>query len=155
MGRNVAAGIVVDIFQPQSKEDLLMYQLWSVSKRNTSRKNLYQKKKIIWLHWFLVAACKILFHKQGSNPGPLYWKNRVLATGPPGKSQGRILNWLWPEHWKNENCSRSGAIRPIVMLDDKWWKKSHPQAFSSCWTRSPSWNTSSWSMSLFVQESWY
>ena len=47
VGRDVAAGIVVDIFQTQSEEDLLIYQLWSVSKRNTSRKNLYQKKKII------------------------------------------------------------------------------------------------------------
>lgn len=45
VGRDVAAGIVVDIFQTQSEEDLLIYQLWSVSKRNTSRKNLYQKKK--------------------------------------------------------------------------------------------------------------
>ena len=35
----------------------------------------------------LVAACGIYFPNQGSNPGPLHWEHRVLATGPPGKSQ--------------------------------------------------------------------
>ena len=34
----------------------------------------------------LVAACGIYFPDQGWNPGPLHWKCRVLATGPPGKS---------------------------------------------------------------------
>ena len=32
------------------------------------------------------------------NPDPLYWEHRVLATGPPGKSQIRILDtifWLF------------------------------------------------------------
>ena len=32
---------------------------------------------------FLVAACGISFPDQGSNPGPLLWECRVLATGPP------------------------------------------------------------------------
>ena len=45
VGRDVAAGVVVDIFQTQSQEDLLIYQLWSVSKRNTSRKSLKKKTK--------------------------------------------------------------------------------------------------------------
>ena len=45
MGKDVAAGVVVDVFQTQNQEDLLIYQLWSVSKRNTSRKSLYKKKK--------------------------------------------------------------------------------------------------------------
>ena len=30
---------------------------------------------------FLVAACRSV---QGSNPGPLHWERRVLATGAPG-----------------------------------------------------------------------
>ena len=33
-------------------------------------------------------ACGIKFPDQGSNPGPLHWEHAVLATGPPGKSQG-------------------------------------------------------------------
>ena len=40
---------------------------------------------LIWLHWILVAVCGIQFPDQGSNPGPLHWEHRVLATGPPGK----------------------------------------------------------------------
>lgn len=28
---------------------------------------------------------------QGSNPGPLYWENGVLATEPPGKSHKRLF----------------------------------------------------------------
>ena len=31
----------------------------------------------------LVVACGIQFPAQGSNPGPLYWEGRVLATGQP------------------------------------------------------------------------
>ena len=41
----------------------------------------------------LVVACKLLvvawgiqFPNQGSNPGPLHWEHRVLASGPLGKS---------------------------------------------------------------------
>ena len=30
------------------------------------------------------------FPYQGSNPRPLQWKHRVLTTGPPGKSQGKL-----------------------------------------------------------------
>ena len=41
---------------------------------------------IIWLCWVLRVACAIHFPDQGSNPGPLHWKHRVLATGSPGKS---------------------------------------------------------------------
>ena len=33
-----------------------------------------------------VVACRIHFPDQGSNPGPLPWERRVLATGPSGKS---------------------------------------------------------------------
>ena len=35
-----------------------------------------------------IAACEIQLSDQGSNPGPLNWERRVLATGPPGKSPG-------------------------------------------------------------------
>ena len=31
-------------------------------------------------------ACGIQFPDQGSDPGPLHWEHRVLATRPPGKS---------------------------------------------------------------------
>ena len=46
-----------------------------------------------WLIWVLVVSCGILvvscgiyFPYQGSNPGPLHREQRVLDTGPPGKS---------------------------------------------------------------------
>ena len=35
--------------------------------------------------WILpVGAWGIWFPDQGSNPDPLYWEHRILATGPPG-----------------------------------------------------------------------
>ena len=34
----------------------------------------------------LVAACRIYFPDQGSNPGRVHWEHGVLATGPQGKS---------------------------------------------------------------------
>ena len=47
--------------------------------------------KCIWLSqlWHtgsLVAAFGIQFPNQGSNPGTLHWKHRVLTGGPPEKS---------------------------------------------------------------------
>ena len=49
----------------------------------------------------LVAACGISFPHQGSNPGPLHWECRVLATGSPGKSlpcyfQSLFSACAWP-----------------------------------------------------------
>ena len=49
---------------------------------------------LVMVHWIFscsmwilpVAASGIWFPDQGSNPGPLHWEHRVLATGPPGKS---------------------------------------------------------------------
>ena len=38
------------------------------------------------LHNLLVVACGSLLPDHGSNPGPLHWEHRVLATGPPGRS---------------------------------------------------------------------
>lgn len=37
-----------------------------------------------------------------------------------GEGAGEQAGDIYPEHWKNENCSSSGAIGPVVMLDDKW-----------------------------------
>ena len=34
-----------------------------------------------------VAACGIQFPEQGSNPGPLHWKQGSLTAVPPGKPQ--------------------------------------------------------------------
>ena len=39
----------------------------------------------------LVATFGIRFPDQGLNPCPLHWEVRVLATGPPGKSQHSVL----------------------------------------------------------------
>ena len=51
----------------------------------------------IWPHWVLVLACGMWFTDQKSNLGPLHWKQRALATEPPGESQGLylILLCLW------------------------------------------------------------
>ena len=34
------------------------------------------------------------FPDQGSNPCSLHWENRVLTTGPPGKSLVSLLTWV-------------------------------------------------------------
>ena len=41
---------------------------------------------LLWHAGSLVVTRGIQFPDQGSNPGPLRWERRVLATGPPGKS---------------------------------------------------------------------
>ena len=53
---------------------------------------------LTWLCRILAAACELLavacgiqFPSQGSNPGPLNWEHRVLATGLPGKSLTYLL----------------------------------------------------------------
>ena len=50
----------------------------------------------IRLHWVLVAARGIYLPDQGSNLAPLDWEYRVIATGPPGKSQ--LWFFLWQQH---------------------------------------------------------
>ena len=40
----------------------------------------------------LAAAHGVLFPDQGSDPGPLHWACRVLATEPPGKSTFRVYD---------------------------------------------------------------
>ena len=51
----------------------------------------------IWLHGVLVVACGIWLPDQESNPGLLHWEFGVLATGPPGTSQG--LGFLFCTTW--------------------------------------------------------
>ena len=41
----------------------------------------------------LIAARGIHFPDQGSNPGPLHWEHRVLATGPPGNAPPSDLHF--------------------------------------------------------------
>ena len=56
------------------------------------------------MHWVFIVACKFLavarriqFPNQGSNLGPSHWECRVLATGPPGKSQEQpFLSVVFP-----------------------------------------------------------
>ena len=45
---------------------------------------------------FLVVACVIQLPDQGSNPGPLNWECRVLATGPPRKSPKILVISCYP-----------------------------------------------------------
>ena len=47
---------------------------------------LWHAGSLVAARELLAAACGIQFPDQGSNPGPLHWECRVLATGPPGKS---------------------------------------------------------------------
>ena len=60
--------------------------------------NIYLFYLFIWLFLALAAACGIKFPNQGLNPGPLHWEHRVLAAGPPGKSQESVvlMMGLWP-----------------------------------------------------------
>ena len=96
MGKDVAAGVVVDVFQTQNQEDLLIYQLWSVSKRNTSRKSLYKKKTIYLSALILRSSSMTRDRTQLEGQSLSHWTTRKVS--------GRILNWLWPEHWKNEDA---------------------------------------------------
>lgn len=57
---------------------------------------------LIWLHPVLVVeyallavACAAQFPDHIRNPGPLHWDSRGLAAGPPAKSSGQILVFLW------------------------------------------------------------
>ena len=54
-----------------------------------------------------------LVTQTGIEPGPLHWAHRVLATGPPGKSQNQTfyrpdisLQVLWTlHHWVLKFCA--------------------------------------------------
>ena len=56
---------------------------------------------------FFIVACRIQFPDQGSNPGPLNWECRVLATGPPGKS----LSYLFYTYY--QQCIYVNTNLPI------------------------------------------
>ena len=45
---------------------------------------LQHVRSLVGTFEFSVAACGIQILEQGSNLGPLCWKHRILATGPPG-----------------------------------------------------------------------
>ena len=85
------------------------------------------------LHQVLVVAWRIQFPDQGSNPGHLHWEYRVLATGPPGKSQGfNLLNHVFSkrEVFKNLNLGLASYIWELRMVQvDKGfittWVNSH------------------------------
>ena len=51
------------------------------------------------LFFFLAATAwhmRASFPNQRLNPGPWWWKPRVLATGPPGSSQPTFaFKWVW------------------------------------------------------------
>ena len=63
----------------------------------------------IWLHWVLSCSMQDLVPDQESNPGPLHWELRVLATGPPGKSvQFSSVAQSCPTLCDPMNCSTPG-----------------------------------------------
>ena len=70
----------------------------------------------------LVAACRIQFPDQGMNPGPLHWENRVLTTGPPGKSlhQFFVVRFLAP----NSRGSR-GLFQLRLLLPWRGWQEEN------------------------------
>ena len=51
-----------------------------------TRSQLQHVGSLIAACQLLVAACGIQFPDQGTNPGPLHWESRVLATEPSQKS---------------------------------------------------------------------
>ena len=62
----------------------------------------------LWYTGSLVAACKLLvaafriqFPGQGSNPGPLHWEHGVLASGPPG-SPYRLLFYSFSQCFSHD-----------------------------------------------------
>ena len=75
---------------------------------------------LIWLCWVLAAACGIQFFDQGSNPGPLHWELRVLATGPPGKSpEGRGFISNYPIGSQKERSFLSGSLLRNLEMENQ------------------------------------
>ena len=58
----------------------------------------------LWHSGSLAALCGIQFPHPKWNPGPLYREHRVLASGPPGKSQDTVINTMYPKSWKPGDC---------------------------------------------------
>ena len=112
MGRDVAAGVVVDIFQTQSQEDLLIYQLWSVSKRNTSRKSLKKKKKTIYLSALILRSSSMTRDRtQLEGQSLSHWTTRKVSR----KNLKLVVAWALEEwrchvaiYWSGEDCERAG-----------------------------------------------
>ena len=48
--------------------------------------SLQHQSSLVVAYKLLVVAGGNWFPHQGSNPGPLHWEHRVLATGPQGES---------------------------------------------------------------------
>ena len=125
---------------------------------------IFLKCLFIWLCWILVAACGIEFPDQGSNPGPLHWECKVLATGLPGKSPWAWLWAAWREAVKNVPRltrslqllfpvvlshsphfapHRSCGCSSMVAISSCWWGCSQCTRASSTTTAFPSQSTSS------------
>ena len=71
-------------------ECFAQWRAWNeplIAIRHSSCHFLKEDYLFIWLHGVLVASCGLWFPDQGSNPGPLHWELRGLATGPQGKSR--------------------------------------------------------------------
>ena len=66
-------------------------------------------------------VCRILTHTQGANwnPHPLWWKCRVLTTGPPGKFPHRI--------YFKKYLTLINSVVVVQLL-------SHVQLFATPWT---------------------
>ena len=67
-----------------------------------------------WLHWVLVAACRVfscgvwdLVPCPGTGPGPLCWELRVLASGPAGNAATSYL--------KEDDLLTSGCAGPSLL----------------------------------------
>ena len=54
----------------------------------------------VWL--ILIVVCGISVPDKGLNSGPLHWKLRVLATGPPGKSFLGVLEAHSATTWRTK-----------------------------------------------------
>ena len=69
------------------KSHLPIFKKMYISLATSSLTQLWHLGSFVAAFELLVTAHGIQFPDQGWNPGPLHWELRVLATGPPGKSQ--------------------------------------------------------------------
>ena len=73
---------------------------------------------------------------QGSNPGPLNWEHRVIATGPQGKSLQVIFHsQVWePPAWVSKGLSFNKANSTSAFITDTIKGQGNRVASSSPWT---------------------
>ena len=64
---------------------LVSHSLWGLKESDMTERPNNSNNIFIWLHWVLVAACRVLFPDQEQNLDPLHWEPGVLVTGSPGK----------------------------------------------------------------------